>query len=243
MNLPSPAELAARLEPLLDALAEHFGPQRWWTTTEPFEVIAGALLVQNTAWTGAAKAIENLRAAGVLSIDGILGLDDLRCQELVRPSGSFRQKTAKLQAFAAHVRDEYDGDLARMLRAPTEPLRRELLGIWGVGPETADAILLYAARQPSFVADTYTQRARELCIVPAAAGLPLERLGVIPRDVPRAALRTLLLAALPQDAERLAEHDTRCSCGSAKAHCRSTPDCAPCPLLLGCRYGSGGRVQ
>ena len=229
MNLPSAAELAARLEPLLDALAEHFGPQRWWITTEPFEVIAGALLVQNTAWTGAAKAIENLRAAGVLSIDGILGLDDLRCQELVRPSGSFRQKTAKLQAFAAHVRDEYDGDLARMLRAPTEPLRRELLGIWGVGPETADAILLYAARQPSFVADTYTQRA-------------LERLGVIPRDVPRAALRTLVLAALPQDAERLAEnHALFVRLG--KAHCRSTPDCAPCPLLLGCRYGSGGRIQ
>ena len=229
MNLPSAAELAARLEPLLDALAEHFGPQRWWTTTEPFEVIAGALLVQNTAWTGAAKAIENLRAAGVLSIDGILGLDDLRCQELVRPSGSFRQKTAKLQAFAAHVRDEHDGDLARMLRAPTEPLRRELLGIWGVGPETADAILLYAARQPSFVADTYTQRA-------------LERLGVIPRDVPRAALRTLVLAALPQDAERLAEnHALFVRLG--KAHCRSTPDCAPCPLLLGCRYGSGGSVH
>ena len=227
--LPSPAELAARLEPLLDALAEHFGPQRWWTTTEPFEVIAGALLVQNTAWTGAAKAIENLRAAGVLSIDGILGLDDLRCQELVRPSGSFRQKTAKLQAFAAHVRDEHDGDLARMLRAPTEPLRRELLGIWGVGPETADAILLYAARQPSFVADTYTQRA-------------LERLGVIPRDVPRAALRTLVLAALPQDAERLAEnHALFVRLG--KAHCRTTPDCASCPLLLGCRYGSGGRIQ
>ena len=229
MNLPSSAELAARLEPLLDALAEHFGPQRWWTTTEPFEVIAGALLVQNTAWTGAAKAIENLRAAGALSIDGILGLDDLRCQELVRPSGSFRQKTAKLQAFAAHVRDEHDGDLAHMLRAPTEPLRRELLGIWGVGPETADAILLYAARQPSFVADTYTQRA-------------LERLGVIPRGVPRAALRTLVLAALPQDAAQLAEqHALFVRLG--KAHCRSTPDCAPCPLLLGCRYGSGGSVQ
>ena len=192
-------------------------------------MIAGALLVQNTAWTGAAKAIENLRAAGVLSIDGILGLDYLRCQELVRPSGSFRQKTAKLQAFAAHVRDEYDGDLAHMLRAPMAPLRRELLGIWGVGPETADAILLYAARQPSFVADTYTQRA-------------LERLGVIPRGVPRAALRTLVLAALPQDAERLAEqHAMFVRLG--KAHCRTTPDCAPCPLLLGCRYGSGGSVQ
>ena len=229
MKLPSPAELAARLEPLLDALAEHFGPQRWWITTEPFEVIAGALLVQNTAWTGAAKAIENLRAAGALSIDGILGLDDLRCQELVRPSGSSGRRRPKLQAFAAHVRDEYDGDLARMLRAPTEPLRRELLGIWGVGPETADAILLYAARQPSFVADTYTQRA-------------LERLGVIPRGVPRAALRTLVLSTLPQDAAQLAEqHALFVRLG--KAHCRSTPDCAPCPLLLGCRYGSGGSVQ
>ena len=226
--LPSPAELAGRLEPLLDAMAEHFGPQRWWTDTEPFEVIAGALLVQNTAWTGAAKAIENLRAAGALSLDGILGLDELSCQELVRPSGSFRQKTAKLRAFAAHVRDEHDGDLARMLRVPIEPLRRELLGIWGVGPETADAILLYAARQPSFVVDTYTQRT-------------LERLGVIPGGAPRAALRTLLLEALPQDAWQLAEHHGL-FVRLGKAHCRTTPDCAPCPLLLGCRYGSGGSV-
>ena len=229
MNLPSPAELAAGLEPLLDALAEHFGPQRWWTTTEPFEVIAGALLVQNTAWTGAAKAIENLRASGALSIEGVLGLDELQCQELVRPSGSFRQKTAKLRAFATHVRHEHDGDLARMLRAPMAPLRRELLDIWGVGPETADAILLYAARQPSFVVDTYTQRA-------------LERLGVIPTGVPRAALRTLLLAAFPADAAQLAEHHAL-FVRLGKAHCRTTPDCAPCPLLLGCRYGSGGRVR
>lgn len=229
MTLPSPAELADRLEPLLDALAEHFGPQRWWTDTDTFEVIAGALLVQNTAWIGAAKAIENLRAAGALSIDGILALDELRCQELVRPSGSFRQKTAKLHAFAGHVRDEHDGDLDRMLHTPIELLRRELLDIWGVGPETADAILLYAARQPSFVVDTYTQRT-------------LERLGVIPKDMPRAALRALLLEALPADAWRLAEaHGLFVRLG--KAHCRSTPDCATCPLLLGCRYGSGGSLR
>ncbi|MCY4112497.1 MAG: hypothetical protein OXG33_00980 [Chloroflexi bacterium] len=228
MTLPAPAELADRLEPLLDALADHFGPQRWWTDTDPFEVIAGALLVQNTAWTGAAKAIENLRAAGALSVEGILDLDELSCQELVRPSGSFRQKTAKLHAFATHVRDAHDGDLHRMLRTPPDPLRRELLGIWGVGPETADAILLYAARQPSFVVDTYTQRA-------------LERLGVIPKDVPRPALRALLLAALPTDAWQLAEaHGLFVRLG--KAHCRSTPDCPSCPLLLGCRYGSGGSI-
>ena len=214
--LPSPAELAARLEPLLDALAEHFGPQRWWTTTEPFEVIAGALLVQNTAWTGAAKAIENLRAAGALSIEGILGLDELRCQELVRPSGSFRQKTAKLQAFAAHVRDEYDGDLAHMLRAPTEPLRRELLGIWGVGPETADAILLYAARQPSFVADTYTQRA-------------LERLGVIPRAYRGRRCARSCWRRCPRMPSG-SPSNTRCSCGSAKriAAQRRTVRHVPC---------------
>ncbi len=229
MKLPSPAELTERLEPLLDALAEHFGPQRWWTDTDPFEVIAGALLVQNTAWTGAAKAIENLRTAGALSIDGVLALDELRCQELVRPSGSFRQKTAKLHAFAGHVRDAHDGDLDHMLRAPMEPLRRELLGIWGVGPETADAILLYAARKPSFVVDTYTQRS-------------LERLGVIPSGARRAALRARLLEALPEDAWQLAEaHGLFVRLG--KAHCRSTPDCAPCPLLMGCRYGSGGRLR
>ena len=192
MNLPSPAALTKRLVPLLDVLADHFGPQRWWTDTDPFEVIAGALLVQNTAWAGAAKAIENLRAAGALSVDGVLGLDELRCQELVCPSRAIRQKTAKLKAFAEHVRDAHDCDLGRMLRAPMEPLQRELLGIWGVGPETADAIRLYAARKPSFVVDTYTQRT-------------LERLGVILRGVPRPALRALPLEALPQDPWQLDE--------------------------------------
>ncbi|MCY3782246.1 MAG: hypothetical protein OXG79_00475 [Chloroflexi bacterium] len=141
----------------------------------------------------------------------------------------FRQKTAKLKAFAGHVHDAHDGDLDHMLRAPMEPLRRELLGIWGVGPETADAILLHAARNPSFVVDAYTQRA-------------LERLGVIPGSVLRAALRALLLEALPRDPWQLAEaHGLFVRLG--KAHCGSTPDCATCPLLLGRQYGSGGSVR
>ena len=217
--------LGRRLEPLFEALAAHFGPQRWWPAEHSFEMIVGALLVQNTAWVNAQAALDSLRLAGALSVEGILRLDELTLQELIRPSGYFRQKAAKLRTFAEHVRDHHRGSLSAMLNRPMEALRQELLGIWGVGAETADSILLYAARQPSFVVDGYTGRI-------------LRRTGLVTDDVSPAALRRWLMDSIPADVAIYAEyHALLVRLG--KTFCRKTPGCPECPVLGVCRYGSG----
>src|SRR5664279_3920668 len=142
-------------------LARAWGPQHWWPAETPFEVIAGAILTQNTTWTNVERAVANLRASGVLSLDGIraLPLEDL--QELIRSSGYFRQKAARLKNFARFVDEHYHGSLGEMFAAPTFRLREQLLALKGVGPETADAILLYAGNHSVFVIDAYARRILE----------------------------------------------------------------------------------
>ena len=139
---------------LLDA----YGPQGWWPASSRFEMIAGAILTQAAAWRNVEQALDNLRSAGVDDWPAVhaLPLDDLA--GLVRPSGYYNAKARKLKAFAAHVCGYYDGELDRMFVAETGALRRELLGIHGIGPETADDIMVYAAGRASFVIDAYTIR-------------------------------------------------------------------------------------
>ena len=139
---------------LLDA----YGPQGWWPGDSRFEMIAGAILTQAAAWRNVELALANLRAAGIDDWPAVHRIDVDGLAELVRPSGYYNAKARKLKAFAAHVCDGYGGSLDVMFAADTEPLRRELLGIHGIGPETADDILVYAAGKPSFVIDAYTIR-------------------------------------------------------------------------------------
>ena len=142
-------------------LSRAWGPQHWWPAESPFEVIVGAILVQNTSWTNVEKAIANLRAADVLTIDGIrgLGIEDL--EQIIRPSGYFRQKAARLKEFVALVDKQYSGSVDAMRATPTTQLREVLLAQKGIGPETADSILLYAGQHPVFVVDAYTRRVLE----------------------------------------------------------------------------------
>jgi len=146
------------LDEYYNALFTHFGPQHWWPGKTPFEIIVGAILTQNTSWTNVEKAIENLRAAKLLSPAAIDKVPQRKLQRLVRPSGYFRQKARKLKAFCAFLRAEYRGSLKRMFATPTIVLRQKLLGVFGIGPETADSILLYAAGHPVFVVDAYAKR-------------------------------------------------------------------------------------
>ena len=146
------------LDDYYNALFTAFGPQQWWPAKTPFEVIVGAILTQNTAWTNVEKAITNLRAAGLLSPAGIEKAPLRRLEALVRSSGYFRQKARKLKAFCKFLRAEYRGSLQRMFRAPTPALREKLLSVFGIGPETADSILLYAGGHGVFVVDAYTKR-------------------------------------------------------------------------------------
>jgi endonuclease-3 related protein len=146
------------LEEYYNSLFTAFGPQHWWPGRTRFEVIVGAILTQNTSWTNVEDAIENLRRAGLLSLRGIDRVPLEKLGRLVRPSGYFRQKARKLKAFCEFLHEEYGGSLPRMFRAPTIVLREKLLGVWGIGPETADSILLYAGEHPVFVVDAYTKR-------------------------------------------------------------------------------------
>jgi endonuclease-3 related protein len=148
-----------------------WGRQHWWPAQSPFEMIVGAYLTQNTSWTNVEKALGNLRQARLLTVSGIRRTPRPQLEQLIRPSGYFRQKAQRLKTFVRFLDKRYGGSLARMLAHPTGELRDELLALNGVGPETADSILLYAGNHPVFVVDAYTRRILERHrIVPGAAG-------------------------------------------------------------------------
>lgn len=141
-----------------EALYGAWGPQHWWPAETQFEVIVGAYLTQNTAWTNVQRALANLRQAGALSLEGIRSLRLSKLERLIRPSGYFRQKAQRLKTFVKFLDHEYAGSLDKLFSQPTEKVREELLSLNGVGPETADSILLYAGNHPVFVVDAYTRR-------------------------------------------------------------------------------------
>ena len=183
------------------ALFQAWGPQNWWPARSRFEVIVGAYLTQNTAWTNVEKALANLRAARVLSIKGIRQVPLAELERLIRPSGYFRQKAHRLKTFVAFLDRQYGGSLTKMFARPTPELREELLRLNGVGPETADSILLYAGNHPVFVVDTYTRRI-------------LARHEILADDASYEDIRKLLETSLAPLAERPA--------GAEKAFCLDT---------------------
>ena len=208
--------LRRRLLGLYAALYAHFGPQHWWPGTSRFEVAVGAVLTQHTAWTGVERAIVNLRAAGRLEPGRLAALPLARLGRLIRPAGTWRLKARRLRALTRFLLARSGGRLERLERAPLHSLRAQLLGIPGIGPETADSILLYAVGRPVFVADAYTRRvlARHRLIRP---GMGYEE------------LRAWLEARLPSDPRFFNEyHALLVAVG--KRYCRSVPRCAECPL-------------
>jgi endonuclease III related protein len=135
-----------------------WGCQHWWPAQSRLEMIVGAYLTQNTAWTNVERALENLRRARLLTLDGIRNTPKRQLEQLIRPSGYFRQKGQRLKIFVRYLDQHYGGSLSRMFARPTGELRAELLALKGVGRETADSILLYAGNHPVFVVDAYTRR-------------------------------------------------------------------------------------
>ena len=148
----------AQLRAYYRTLYRRWGAQHWWPAHSRFEVIVGAYLTQNTAWTNVERALSNLRSAGVLSVAGIRRLPLPELQRLIRPSGYFRQKAQRLKTFIAFLDKAHGGSLKKLFAQPTRHLRQDLLNLNGVGPETADSILLYAGNHPVFVVDAYTRR-------------------------------------------------------------------------------------
>ena len=199
-----------------------WGRQHWWPARTRFEVIAGAILTQNTAWTNVERALRRLRQAGVLSLDGVRRLPETELAELVRSSGYFRQKARHLKNFVAFLDQQYQGSLDRMFARPTAELREELLALNGVGPETADSILLYAGNHPVFVVDAYTRRI-------------VERHGLLPPTAKYDDIRALFERALAGTHSRLTT--TRSSVDKVpqgSCHAPSPMSCSPrSPLVQG----------
>jgi endonuclease III related protein len=219
------AEATPHLDEYFNSLFTALGPQHWWPGETPFEVIVGAILTQNTSWKNVEQAIANLRTEGLLSVAGVEQVNPRHLAKLLRPSGYFRQKARKLKAFAAFLRKEYDGSLRRMFATPTLQLREKLLGVWGIGPETADSILLYAGGRPVFVVDAYTKRM-------------LARHGWIADKAKYEDVRWMFERQFPGDARRFNEmHALIVHTG--KTWCRpQEPSCGACPLG---RYLEEGR--
>ena len=147
-----------KLLTMYQAMRKAHRHRHWWPGETNWEIMTGAILTQNTAWKNVEKAIANLKKAGLLSIDGIRKTPLRKLARLISPSGYFNQKAKKLKALVQFIDDRYGGSLARMRRAELEELRPQLLQVWGIGPETADSILLYALDKPIFVVDAYTKR-------------------------------------------------------------------------------------
>lgn len=183
--------------------------------------MVGAILTQNTAWTNVEKSIARLRAAHCLDAAAILRLTPRRLAELIRPSGYYNVKEARLRALCRWYREQ--GPMRRLQRRDTESLRAELLEVHGVGPETADDILLYALGRPVFVVDAYTRRL-------------LSRLGLAQANVAYEELRSLFERELPPDPELYNEYHARIVL-HAKHICRSRPQCGACLLRSRCAYG------
>jgi endonuclease III related protein len=160
-----------------------YGPQHWWPARNRFEVIVGAYLTQNTSWNNVEIALRRLRQARALSMVAIRKMPVLELEQLIRPAGYFRQKAARLKTFVEYVDRRYGGSLRRMFAAPTAKLREELLSLNGVGPETADSILLYAGQHEVFVVDAYTRRI-------------LDRHGILPADADYEEIRELFERSL-----------------------------------------------
>lgn len=209
-------------------LHKHYGPQHWWPGETPFEVMVGAVLTQNTAWTNVEKAIANLKAARALNCGAILKLGDGELAELIRPAGYFNVKAKRLKHLCEFLQAQGVARQPERLRdkASLPELRHRLLAVHGVGEETADSILLYALGLPSFVVDAYTRRI-------------FGRLGLLGGDETYRQIQILFQAALPQDAGLYNEyHALIVQLG--KATCRPKPRCGECPLSPRCPAAQSG---
>ena len=204
------------LNRIYTVLFNHFGPQDWWPGDTPFEVAVGAILTQNTNWANVEKAITSLKSRKVLNARALHAMPHDRLASLIRPAGYFNIKAARLKNFLAFFANHYGGSMKRMRVAEVHPLREGLLSVSGIGPETADSILLYALGKPVFVIDAYTKRA-------------LVRHGVVPEKATYHELQELFHGALPSEVQLFNEyHALFVMLG--KHYCRPKPQCSGCPL-------------
>ncbi len=193
-----------------------YGPRHWWPGDTVFEVMVGAILTQNTSWRNVEKAIQNLKKEGVLNPKKMVHLRRADLASLIRPSGYFRIKADRLKNFLAFFFEAYGGSFRKMGREETEVLRKGLLSIRGIGPETADSMLLYGLQKPVFVVDAYTRRI-------------LSRHGIVGQKASYEEIQQLFMDHLPSD-EKLFNEYHALLVHLGKEVCRKAPKCGLCPL-------------
>ena len=202
---------------IYNKLFNHFGPQHWWPAKTPFEVMAGAVLTQNTSWSNVEKAIENLRKNRALSPLSMSRLSDKSLANLIKPAGYYNIKSSRLKSLLSYFLKKYKCDIKKMVLKDVSTLRGELLGVKGVGPETADSILLYALNKPVFVIDAYTRRI-------------FGRHGILKEDASYDEAQGVLMRALDSDVKLFNEFHALLV-KLAKVYClKRRPLCESCPL-------------
>jgi endonuclease III related protein len=195
---------------------DRFGPQHWWPGDGPFEMMVGALLTQNTSWTNVEKAIINLRRMNLLTVHALNEISKEKLAECIRPAGYFNIKAVRLKNLVNMLMGRYEGDISGLLGENTDVQREALLSVKGIGPETADSIILYAAKRPVFVIDAYTYRI-------------LNRHNMADEQVTYDEMQELFMSNLEPDHELYNEfHALIVKTG--KLYCRKTPKCDECPL-------------
>lgn len=225
LDMPGKSEnLSQKLCDIYDRLLECYGRQHWWPGETPFEVMVGAILTQSAAWSNVEKAITNLKIAGALSPRALRDLPEPKLAILIRPSGYYNAKARKLKAMAEWLW-EYDDDLDLAFDKDIKTLREELLSVHGIGEETADSVILYAAGKPIFVIDAYTRRI-------------LDRLGVKPKSDTYQGYQDIFMSNLPHDAVLFNEYHALLVCLGKNA-CRKRPLCAKCCIKEICEHCTG----
>lgn len=205
-----------KLMDMFDRMLDRFGPQCWWPGETALEMMVGAILTQNTSWKNVEKTIDRLKDKGLLSVEGLHGISLPMLAEEIRPAGYFNIKAGRLKNLIGFIAENYSGDLTLFLTEKTDRLREGLLSVKGVGPETADSIILYAAGRPVFVIDAYTYRI-------------LHRHGMVEDQATYDELQSLFQDNLPEDAGLFNEFHALIV-RTGKDFCRGKPLCETCPL-------------
>lgn len=209
-------KIAERLLEIYEKLYSFYGPQCWWPGDTAFEITVGAILTQNTNWKNVEKAIKNLKDAKALSAKALHAMQPEKIALLIKPAGYFNIKTKRLKAFVDFLVDNYGGSMKQMKKEDMETIRKKLLGVYGIGPETADSILLYALGKPIFVIDAYTKRV-------------LSRHGILNDNASYNEYQSLFHYYLDEDVQLFNEYHAL-FVRAGKDYCGPKPICAECPL-------------
>ena len=212
-----PTVARSQMLAIYERLHSFLGPSGWWPGETPVEVIVGAILTQNTSWRNVEQALARLKEEGALSVERLTRIGEAQLAEWIRPAGYYRIKARRLKNFFRFLQEDYQGQIEGLVEQPLEKARAQLLGIRGVGPETADSILLYALGKPTFVVDTYTHRI-------------FSRHQLVPEESDYEGLRSFFMEALPEEVTLFNEFHALIV-RTGKTYCKKkAPLCGDCPL-------------